>query len=311
MSRPARPDHLVKQGPATRCVIKGVPLGWVNCTCAAGAHGVSRTSLDKYSPSACDVREGTRDWVAGTTISQVAQSVKRQWHIDIDVRTGPDYATPAWVANQLAKGRGVLLQGNTSVLVGTKFQTTGGPVNHAVWVNEVRGGSDGDPEEALVYDSAADGRRASWGKAAEGPQWWPWSLVLRFAAALRPAGDWSPRKLGGGKMYVGVFPDTEPHAHLHFGAARTTPFPDLCKAFHPKGKRRHVFVRVSPGTGTTPGPRAEAKDGSFVTFKVGETFTAYQVAHGAKIRGSDVWYGDHDGKWWIHESRLTHEGGDK
>lgn len=304
MGTPARPKKLVTQGPATACVIRGKALGWLNCTCASGAHGVSRNTLGTKNPSACDIRHDTGDISGGTTVPQVARAMETEYNLKVEVHTGSKVCTPAYLAQQLAAGRGAIVQGNCIALVKTPFRSTKGAVNHAVWFNEVRGGTPGDPDEVLVYDSAADGHRAGWGRAATGPAWWPWDLALKFIAALRPWGDSDPRTLGHGRVYCGIFPDTEPHAHLYHGAKRTNPFPDKCTTWN-RDPKRSIRVRIGPGSGTTLAPRAKDKAGHYVNIKVGETFNAYQVVtNGALLAGSRVWYGDHNGKWWVHSSGL-------
>jgi hypothetical protein len=123
--------------------------------------------------------------------------------------------------------------------------------------------------------------------------------VLAFAAALRPWGESDPRKLGPGKFYAGIFPDTEPHAHLRFGAVRTDPFPDTLRG---KGASAGLVARrIRPGPGTQYAPLS--------VLKVGEVFVAWQWVNGPKVEGRIRWYGDHDGTHWIAAAGITGEGG--
>ncbi len=201
--------HIAFEGPATACVIDGHVLGWTNCTPASFAMAIERSTLGRVRLTACSVRDKTGDVSGGTTLDQNAYVSQQLYGIPTDVHNGNNVAQPAWTARQLQAGRPLVVQGNAGVLVGTKHRSTRGRVNHAVYVNEAVGGTLGVPEWAFVYDPAADGRVAGWGTAARGPQWWPWSLVLKFAAELQPWGDDDPRKLGAGKLYVAVFPDTD------------------------------------------------------------------------------------------------------
>jgi hypothetical protein len=206
--------HIAFEGPATACVItdsNGVKhiLGWTNCTPASFCMAIERSTLGRIRLTACSVRDKTGDVSGGTTLDQNAYVSQQLYGIPTDVHNGNNVALPAWTARQVQAGRPLVVQGNAGALVGTVHRSTQGRVNHAVYVNEVRGGTLGSPAEALVYDPAADGRVAGWGTAARGPQWWPWVLVLKFAAELQPWGDDDPRKLGAGKLYVAVFPDTD------------------------------------------------------------------------------------------------------
>lgn len=290
MSAPSRP-HWQPQGPGNRCVIAGASFGWLNCTPAAFAMGIEKSTLGAQRPTACDIRKETLDRDGGTTLRQCEPSAEKRG-VRVDVYVGPAVVPPYWTAVQLQAGRGAVIQGNTRALNGTRFRSTGTSVNHAVWVNEVRGGSLGEPAEALVYDPAADGRRAGWGKAAQGPQWWPWATVKNFAADLKPWGDNDPRRLGPGKFYAALFPDTEPHVHLRFGATRTTPFPDRARV-----DVAALWAHTVPayGTSTRVSPRLER----------GDLFVAYQRVS----RAGAVWLGDHDGTRWVPAGKVRNIGG--
>jgi hypothetical protein len=302
MGIPARPARNLHEGPAGSCIINGRALGWTNCTPAAFGDGVSRTTLQRSDPTACSIRRLTGDTTGGTTIPQNAGAIRAEYGIATEVRGGSGVCSPNYVAAKMRAGCGVVVQGNAGVLVGargldgTSLRSTKGNVNHAVWWNEGRGwhlvGSVWIPEEVLVYDPAADGRTAGWGKAADGPDWWPWAICLKFLAALRPWGDTDPRVLGPGKAYAAIFPDTEPHVHLHYaGSVRTNPFP------------RTMTVTVSPTANMRSGPSRNYPVKG--TIPHGGHFIAYQQnPKGQVYAGSRLWYGDHNGKLWVHSSRL-------
>lgn len=286
------------QGPDTRCVIHGVALGWESCTCYSTAMMVDRSTLGKQRPTGCTVRSliVPADLVGGTTLRQNADAVHRLG-VHVDVFAGSGVARSAYTIAEVRKGRGAVLQGNTAALLRTRWRSTEGPVNHAVALNEITGGSDPHDWEGLVYDPAADGRKRSY-HVDVSASWWPGELVLAFAAALRPWGDGDPRRLGPGWQYVSLFPDTEPHVILRPGAKRTAPFPDRTRADAPKGKL--VNVRSGPSIGNN----------IVGHLKDGELFVAYQVTDkGESFRGSTRWYGDQKGTRWVHSKRLTHEGG--
>jgi hypothetical protein len=291
------PSRFQPQGPASRCVIQGRALGWLNCTCNSFAMATDQGSANRARLTGCDFRESTGDTAGGTTLAQNAPLAEAHG-VDVDIYVGshtatnPGVVTPFWAALQLQAGRGVVVQGNTSALLNTSSQSTGSGVNHAVFVSAVKGGSSGAPSHAFVFDPAADGRRAGWGTAAQGPQWWPWSRLLAFAAALRPWGDGDPRKLGPGKWYCAVFPDTNPHVHLRKGARKSSPFPDRTRIDRTGGQ----WSYRSPAYGTTNRSQHYAD---------GELFVAYQY-----ITVSDRnWVGNHSGGQWIPAANLAHVGG--
>src|SRR5262245_51821116 len=204
----------------------GCAEGWRCCTPFGMAMAASQGSRWSWNPTGCQVFHSTNDQAGGIQLRQCVP-IMTAHGIHVDVYTG-DITTYALAVN-LQSGRGANVQGNTKPLLSTSHRSTAGPLNHNVHVSEVRGGTLGHPKEALVYDPAADGRHAGWGVSARGPEWWPWSLVLAFAAALRPWGDGDPRTLGPGRAYAALFPDTEPHFHSKFGGVRTDPFPDHLK----------------------------------------------------------------------------------
>ena len=284
MSIPARPRFQV-QSPA----ISGDPLGWLSCTAYATAMAIDRSTLGALRPTGADVRRLTGDTTGGLSLPQMVGPAAH-YGVALEVRSGASAATHDWLRAQLLAGRGIVLQGNTSALLDTAFRSTSGAINHAVYVNELR--ADG---LALVMDPCADGRRA---EIDQGPSWWPWKTVLDFAAALRPYGDRDPDVVGPDRIYCAAGPDTEPHVHLAHGGRRTAPFPDRVNAWNANPKRR-VNVRRAPSLSAPVVGR----------LAVGQPFTVWQVAQGASVAGSKVWYGDHDGRRWVHSSGLRGVGG--
>lgn len=312
MGIPARPLENVLEGIGT-CVIAGRELRWTNCTPAAFADLVERVRVALSKPlrvTACGLRKLSGDTSGGTRLTTIAAVVRSAYGISIEVRDGSNIATPKYLVGQLRAGRPMVVQGNTSALLhaktldGHSLRETRTGVNHAVEWNEGRGWSkhaDGSwwPKEILAYDPAADGRTAGWGKAAKGPQWWPLAVALAFLAALHPWGEADPRILGSGKAYAALGPDTEPHVHLRFAGSTKTnadgvhPFPRTMTVEPPS--RTRINERSGPSTSypvVTSLPR-------------GATFSAYQVnASGQLLAGSRTWYGDHDGRRWVHSSGV-------
>jgi hypothetical protein len=285
-----------QQGPASNCVIDGKQLGAFGM-----AMLIDASTLGRKQPSGCAVRRGTNDTVGGLTLPQVANVASRDYGVPIEVRVGSNIATPSTLAARLAAGRKAVIQGNTGVLVGRRQQSTGGPVNHLLEVNDSADWRTVNglhrPNDVLVYDPAADGRRAGWGVADQGPTWWPWELVLQFAAALNPWGD--SRRLGAGRLYAGFGPDVEPYVILRHGGVRTVPFPDRTRAYLPTQPDGRVNVYDRP----------DQRDGQVVrTMAHGDLFLAWQVTDsGALFRDSRLWYGNRNGTEWVHEYRLAYD----
>jgi len=293
-----------KQGPATNCVIEGEALGWKSCTAYAMAMGIDAATAGAKRPSGCKIRSLTGDRIKGLMLSQVAEVALQHYDVRVTVKTGGDTISPASALRQIRIGRGFVLQGNSGGL--PMHLRAGGPapVQHAVWVNEVKGGDDnGTPDKALVYDPAADGRRPG---IDHGPTWWAWDDVLSFAAALKLD---AKRRLGPGKFYAGFIParDVEHEvAHvmpidviLRQGATKTDPFPDRVRANRPGGRK--INIRRRPD-------RIEPAD---IVDRVrdGTLFIAYQKVTGAPVEGSSIWYGNRRGTEWIPERRLRKIGG--
>ena len=278
------------QGPDWRCKLNGKMLGWVSCTAYSMAMGIDASTVGSKKPKGCEVRKHTNDVVSGLTLSQVASVAAEKYGVRVTVRTGSRAIAPDKAWEQISKGRGFVLQGNCDALVNTPFRSTKGAVNHAVWVNRVRGGTPGHPKrEARVFDPAADGRNAPWGKAVKGPSWWPWETLLAFGANLR--GD-SGQKIGPGKLYAGFVPKPPPAAQIGPEAA--------------PGRQEDDAVpgpTAGEPAGEQAGQRAQrARAASIPNMIVdrlsdGMLFVAYQrFDTGAAPGGSSkVWYGNEDG----------------
>lgn len=278
MGSPSRPVFQ-KEGPASPCTLGGRDLKWKNCTPLATAMGIDKSTLGKIRISGCQVRDeiDPPDTIGGTTLTECSAVAERHG-VKVEVLVGAKVCTPRYAAIQLQAGRGFVLQGNT--------QPDGrGNINHAIWVNNTGHGPIGAPNSAMVYDP--------W---STGPAVWSWSKVLAFAAALRINGEDRPEKLGPGKFYAGIFPDTEPHVHLAHGGFKTNPFPDAV-TIHSPVTGRLVNVRRGPGT-------TFQKVG---TKRTGDTWLVYQAATGVAPVGSSskTWYGNHDGNEWIHSSGIA------
>jgi hypothetical protein len=302
MGQPARPQRMVNEGPAESCIIAGKKLGWTNCTPAGTAMGLNKATLGRIDIDDCDIRRLTGDTSGGTTLSQMAP-VCSKLGVSLEVHAGGNVCSPPYLARQLRAGRGADVQGNAGALLGTRFRSTAGWVNHNVYANEVRGGTLDNPAEVLVYDPAADGRKAGWGTASKGPQWWPWSLLLKFIASLIPASKTGGSKgsgalLGPGKVYCGIFPDTEPHVHSKFGGQRTNPFPDdvVGKSGTSDALR---FIRSGPGL----------QYPHIGTLAVGAHFVGFQFVSTGPVGPAGDYYGDHDGTHWVLTDGVVGRGG--
>jgi hypothetical protein len=266
----------------------------LNCTCAAAAMALDRATIGQKRTTAAQIRAYTGDTSGGTNLAQVTNVLRARYGVDMLVRYGAPIAT---FDEHLYDGRGAILQGASSATRGTRFQaseTFGG--NHAWYVSEGRGWrlTNGVhvPTDYLVFDPLADGRRAG---IAESPFWLPREYLLTFARRLVVSGS---TQLGFGKVYAAFTRDTEPHFHAAHGATRTSPFPDRTRGTAPTGKR--VNVRSGPST-TYP----------IVDYlSTGDLFLAYQRTDtGQSLSGSRRWYGDHDGRRWVHRSGLKYTEG--
>lgn len=298
----ARDPAFQQQGPACHCQIDGKCLGWLSCSAYGAAMNIDDATLGGKRPSGCSVRRLTDDTSGGLTLPQVAAVARGHYGVEVEVHVGSGVTSPAHVARRLRDDWCVDVQGNTSALKGTPWRSTGSGVNHYVHVSRGREYARNSagvlvPGDVLVFDPAADGRSAAWGRADQGPSWWTWSTLLRFAAALHPWGEGDPRVLGPGKMYAGCsqVADFRPA----YGGVRTSPFPDRTRAKCPPKDR--VNVRSAP---------THHYDNVVGKLKDGELFVAYQrTTKGSEFAGSTRWYGNRLGTEWVHEARLTHEGG--
>lgn len=290
---PYRPKFQ-QQGPDSNCMIDGHALGWDSCTAYSAAMALDSTTLGHYRPTGCQIRALTGDVTGGLTLRQVTDAIQSRYGIYVPIYTGANVITPEKLAAFIRAGRKVIIQGNADAMIGTPQQSTAGPVNHAVMVNSVWGGTTvGHPQYADVFDPAADGRQRSY-HVDQGPSTWPWSLVLKFCANLRPNGPGTPR-LGPGKVYAAVFPDSEPHVKLYAGARRSTPFPDRTKADKPT-----VWVHAVPRVGDTHRLYKVEKDRLLV---------GHQYVTGDSAWGSTTWLGNDDGTEWVPVGALRHVGG--
>lgn len=311
-NHPERPDHIVLEGKES-CIRNGRQLNWSNCTPAGVAMAISIATLHDKNPSACSVRIVTGDTVGGTTLNQCCAAAKAEWGVTFEIRVGSNVASAYYVALKLRAGCSANLQGNGDALImartvdGVSVRSTKGAVNHNVIAVEGRGwhqDSSGRwfPSEVLVYDPAADGRSVAWGSghAAKGPQWWRWSTVLAFCAALRPSspdGGRTGNRIGANRIYCAFGPDTLPHVHMRFnpGTSKTVPFPRHMVAA-PLTSGRRVGVRTGPSTRF---PRA-IKNGAQESLAKGDPFVAYQ----RHIGTAGEWFGDHPGKRWVPANRM-------
>jgi hypothetical protein len=288
-----------QQGPDTNCKVtkNGTTylLGWDSCTAYSAAMAQDSTTGGRQQPSGCAVRRATNDVSGGTTVPQVSDALFNLYGTNILRYTGSSVITPQRLAAYIRAGRKAIAQGNADALIGTTFRSTGGSVNHCVYINEVRGGTVSEPHEALVYDPAADGRHAGWGTADQGPSWWPWSLVKKFCANLQPGNPINMARLGPGKVYCGIFPDSEPHLFLVSGGRKASPFPDRTRAAEPV-----VWVHTNRKKGT-----ASRK----YSVKSGTLLVLWQYAIGDVHEGSNLWGGNDDGTEWVHLKNLSHVGG--
>lgn len=284
MSIPAKPQRFEKEGPTSPCTLGGVDLKWKNCSCLSCAMGMNKSSYGRIDMSGCAVRSATNDHSGGTTIPQM-QAVCSAHGVATDAHTGGDVASLFYLSYQCHNGRGFCLQGNTE-------PDGRGNVNHMVWVNNTVGGTAGDPDGFMVWDPWSDGEA-----------YWSYAKLKAFMLALHPYGEGDSRTLksmGVNGGYALVFPDTEPHVHLHYGGHRSSPFPDGLRAKSPTAGHR-VNVRTRPD-------RVVASDVAG-TLADNARWTAYQkTVTGVRLAGSSTWYGNHNGDRWVHSSGVTGAG---
>lgn len=261
------------------------------------------------TPDGCTVRRWTGDTSGGLTVGQM-RGPCAHYGVPLAVHTGPEYLTPGQFARALRERRPIIIQGNTSATLKTTWRSTLSGVNHCIVAVDARGWqANGLPDEVLIGDPAADGRKRAY-HVDQGPSWWPWRLVLAFAAALHPFGERDSRIVGAGKVWCGVgpsggslypLPPVPPAVTLKYGGVKTNPFPDRTRAVDPPGSAR-VNVRTRPD---------RLLKGDIVdSLGPNELFTAYQkTSSGVSLAGSKTWYGNKTGNRWVHSSGLTHKGG--
>lgn len=280
------------EGPESACIIDGQYLGWTQCTPLSMAMALDATTGGRYRISGCSLRRTTGDTHGGTTLRQCADAVLSRSGIYVATYTGPNVISPERLAAYLRAGRKVVFQGGSGAMIGTPFQSTENDVPHAVEGNSVWGGTSvGHPAFANVFDPAANGRNRGY-HVDQAPSSWPWSMVLKFCSWLRPNGPGTPR-IGPGKVYAAIFPDSEPHVHVVSGGRKSSPFPDRTRA----NKSR---------VGIYGGPNGKNR-----RYSVGRDtlLTGYQYIEGASAWGSTRWMGNDDGTEWVPVGALRQVGG--
>lgn len=139
MSEPGLPRYQAQNPAINPCTIAGRELGWLSCTSYAFAMATDQGSAGRVKLTGCDFRDATNDTVGGTTIPQNVPLAESRG-VRVEVHVGSGVCNPTYAAIQCKAGRGFVLQGNSGAMVGTKWQSTAGAVNHAVFVSAVRGG---------------------------------------------------------------------------------------------------------------------------------------------------------------------------
>ena len=258
--------------------------------------GHRRATLGAKKPTGCEVRIKTNDFVKGLTLSQVASVAAESYGVQVTVRTGKHTIAPDKAWEQASLGRGFVLQGNCDALIGTPFRSTKGAVNHAVWVNRVRGGTD----LAIPSRRASSTRLPTGGtrRGARPARARPGGRGRRSSPSPRTCATTPTRRSAPGRCTPGSCRKPKPGSGLVLlpGAKKTTPFPDRQRANPPAGHR--VNVRSDPRS-LDPGKIIDR-------LSDGTLFVAYQrFDGGAKPPGgSSTWYGNEDATEWIHESGL-------
>lgn len=289
------------QLPTCVCVIDGKCLGSVSCSAYGMAMGIDQATYGKVRPTGCSVRRSTGDTTGGLTAPQVARVAEERFGVNVSTRVGSNVAPIKTLVNHLRTGGGVGAQGNTRPLLSRPgLRSTGTAINHYVHFCSAHGGTYYEPDEVLVYDPAANGRVAGWGRAAQGPQMWPWEIALAFMGALMPWGedDAQRRTLGAGRAYCNLM--ERPDLTLRYGGVPAKPLPDRQRVKTVLGRAN---VRRRP----------DRIDGDDIVDHLpnGALFEAYQVTTtGASVAGSRRWYGNRPGNRWVPAARVIYEGGD-
>jgi hypothetical protein len=223
----------------------------------------------------------------------VAKIARRDFNVRVTIDTSGNAISIREAAKRVQSGRGFVLQGNLSA-----FRR--GNVNHAIYVNEVRGGTPAKPAEALVYDPSV-------GKA----RWVRWRKVVRFGLALTLDDQGrtlrKDRRLYTSFMPPKVTPKEEAElpaakpgpdgVKLRFDARSTSRVPRQFEANAPEGQQ--VAVRRRPDR-IDPGDVVDR-------LWDGEPFIAFQRTDSGERpspSASPTWFGNRDGTEWVHRSGL-------
>ncbi len=166
-----RPGYLPKFQPQNPA-ISGDRYGWVNCTAYAAAMAADFDTCGKVGLTGERVRSLSDEPIPdkqspGLNLRQVDDALNR-YGVDLETR----YRLPwADFARRINKGEGAILQGSTGPFLSTKFRSTAGDINHAIYV----------PPGWGAIDPAADGRQ-SYHRYDGAP--YPEDLLRRFAGRL-------------------------------------------------------------------------------------------------------------------------------
>jgi hypothetical protein len=238
---------------------------------------------------------GGMDKVGGTNNKEVARALAKGFGVDLDLHSGSFKDVVA----ALREGRGVSLSGSSVATMGIKeFDAQHGFDGNHQWALV---GIEDHPGEPIitVIDPLADGRRG----LARSPLRMPLSIVREFAGMLdfrteQEIREKRPRKpLGIGKA---VYATTEVVRCKGPGAAAPAAVVLGHKAALVNGHegtlktiRANVGrIRSAPSTGAP-----------IVGRKVrGTVFRACQTVSGQEADGGGLWFGDRDGKRWMHSS---------
>jgi hypothetical protein len=172
-----------------------------NCGPAVGATEVRHGSCGRQRPTPTQVRERMRkpspangDW---STNSEDRARAVRSYGLRCEVRRGRPMSE---LAALLDAGQpvGVTIDlGVVAERMPALWSSATWRKGHIVWLRRRRRKPDGNGHEVRVLDPLADGRALGGGrKAALGPQWWPWWLVV---AAIE--GTWGRGRWGGTVTY--------------------------------------------------------------------------------------------------------------
>jgi hypothetical protein len=263
--------------------LDGSKLGGLNCTMAAGASFAYRHTLGRVVTSGAALRRLSGDTSGGTTLDQLAYALKRR---GVSGFYGPYRGMPIRsFYGMLRAGHGAVVQGASKATKGTRWQASEYfEGNHAWYVSRGRdwftptGRGYPIPKAVRVFDPLADRRRKGIAKA---PFWLPTYYFERFLALL----DLGGYKLGQGKVYALITRNTNPH-------------------LHGVGQLNRVRFRVKPGYNVreTPGGKVVRRT------RDGEVFDSWaRITNGPAKGGSRVWYRDHSGRRWVHESARKKE----